>query len=929
MADYNLGTARGTIEIGYKGDGPKQAQTDLDGMRKNSGNTAAALGTVGRGALIAGAAVAAGIGVAVNSAANFEQRMSAVAAVSGASGKEFDALRNKALQLGKDTQFSATEAAQAIEELTKAGLGVGDVLGGAADATVALAAAGELDMAQAATIAANAKNQFDIAAKDLPHVADVLAGAANASAISVQDLGDSLNYVGPVAKAVGVSLDDTATALAILGNAGIKGSAGGTALRSILSNLVPTTKKATAQFKELGLITAQGKNLFVDAHGAIKPLDQVVQILNDHTKGLSKTEKNTFAKKSFGLETLSSVSILAGQTTKSFDAMADSIGKVTAADVAKKKMDNLKGSLEQLKGSLETAAIQLGTALIPAIRGIADGLNVIVGAFSSLPAPVQQAIGIFLVAAASILLMVGALIKIVQFVTAAKAAFTTLKEISVVAKVLTKLRTAFTVVTGAIRAFTLALLTNPVFLIIAAIVALVAILVILYKKNETVRAVIDSVWSAIKSAVSSVVDWLVGTAWPAIQSVWDGIVSGVTALGAFWAGVWSSFIGIISSVWNSIVSVISTVVSVIVAVVMAYINTLVSFWTGVWNFFAPVVSAVFALIYQIVRIAVLLVVITVLTIIKVLVAAWNLVWNSLVAVVTTVWGVIKTVVTAAIGFVVSIITLYLNIIKAIWSAIWGFLGPIVAAVWGAIKKIVSKGISTVVGAVGPPLKKIISVVSGVWDTVTSVFSSAWEAIKGAVSTGIGTVVKLVTGLKTKVLKPFADLATRFYNAGKKLMTMIRDGIVDGIQAAVSAAKKAADKLAEFVPGSPVRTGPLKVLNNGYAGGRIVKMIAEGIDKHADALQASMDAATRLDLSPTTKGLTQSAIEIATAQNNSDATRFAIQSSAEKTAAATVLKLVGTLDLTDASTAVIKGAAQEVVDSDKTFEQTVDKMKGAA
>lgn len=852
MADYNLGTARGTIELGYKGDGPQRAAKDLDQVGRQGQTTAQKLNGVARASLIAGAAIAGGIAVAVNSAANFEQRMSAIGAVSGANSKELEQLSQKALQLGKDTQFSASEAAGAMEELVKAGLKTEDVLNGAADATVALAAAGELDMPTAATIASNAMNQFQLSAKELPKVADLLAGAANASAISVRDIGESLAYVGPVAQATGVSIEDVSTALAILGNRGVKGSAAGTALRSILTGLVPTTKKATTQFKELGLITENGTNMFVDANGAIKPLNQVMQILNDKTAHLSKTEKNTFAKKAFGLETLSSVSILASQTGASFDKMAGDIGKVTAAEVAAKKMDNLKGSIEEMKGSLETAAIQMGTALIPALRAIVDTITVVVNAFSNLSPGAQQAVLAIIALTGAMLLSIGAFIKIVQFAQAAKNAFLVLKASALFGPVIAKLGAAFKIAAAGAKAFTVALLTNPIFLIIAAIVALVAIFVILYKKNETFRNAVNAAWEGIKTAVGAVVAWFMGTALPIIMGVWNAIVAGVMFM-----------------------------VTIVKTVLMAFL----AYWMALWNFFGPIVMAVWELIKQIIRIAILVIVILVITQIKILLAVWSAVWGLIVAVATTVWEFIKAAVKA--------------------------------------------GIAIVVGLFGGPLKKLISLWTAVWNFFKPYVTAAWNQIKSAVSSGIGTVVGLVTGFGTKVLKPVLDLASKFFNAGKALMTAIRDGIVDGINAAVDAAKEAADRLAEYVPGSPVREGPLKVLNQGYAGKQIMRMLADGINKEAPALAVAMEQATKLDLVPNGQNLGNVAKEAAKTLSSADSTRFAVESSAKQAAANTALRVIGTLDLTSRSSATIKGLASEVIESDDEFEAVLARMGKAS
>lgn len=428
MADYNLGTARGTIEINYAGNaGAARATRDLSNAGNAASRTSDNMEKAGLALAGAGGAIVAGFGLAIKSAAEFEKQLSAVRAVSGASSAEMDQLRTKALQLGAETKFSAAEGAQAIEELVKAGISVTDVMNGAADATVALAAAGEIDLATAATIASNAMNQFQLAAAELPRIADLLAGAANASAIGVTDLGESLNYVGPVANAVGVNIDDVSTAIAILGNNGIKGSSAGTALRSVLTNLVPTTKKAATEFKNLGLITEDGTNLFRDAAtGGIKPLSEVVDILNEKTAHLSATERNTFAKKSFGLETLSAVSILASQTGESFDAMASSIEKTAAADVAAARMDNLMGRVEELKGSFETLMIVVGTPFLQMVGNVVDVLKLMVNGVMLIPGPIRDLIGAVTLFIGTLALMGGALIVANARLTAFRAQLTLL-----------------------------------------------------------------------------------------------------------------------------------------------------------------------------------------------------------------------------------------------------------------------------------------------------------------------------------------------------------------------------------------------------------------------------------------------------------------------------------------------------------------------
>ena len=328
-------------------------------------------------------AVGAFIGASINAAAEFESRMSAIGAVSGATAGEMDLLREKALQLGADTSFSASEAASAMEELVKAGVSVEGVLNGAADATVALAAAGEIALPEAAAIAANAMNQFNLAAEDLPHIADLIAGAANASAIDVSEFGMSMSQAGAVANLVGLSFDDTALAITAMGNAGIKSSDAGTSLKTFLTNLVPSTDKASGLMADLGIITKEAGNRFFDASGEVKSMADISDVLAESLAGMSREQQIATLNTLFGSDAIRAAAIIAGEGAAGFKKLSDQVGKVTAAEVAAERMDNLKGSVEQLKGSVETLMIQVGSKFTPFLRDAADAGTDMVNALSS------------------------------------------------------------------------------------------------------------------------------------------------------------------------------------------------------------------------------------------------------------------------------------------------------------------------------------------------------------------------------------------------------------------------------------------------------------------------------------------------------------------------------------------------------------------
>lgn len=357
------------------------ATKELDAFGAKVGGIGSTMATAFGGAAIAGiAAVGAGFAAAVTSAAGFEQTMSAVKAVSGATAEEMSSLSGLALQLGKDTSFSASEAGKGIEELVKGGLSIPDIMNGAAKATLDLAAAGGVSLPDAATIAANALAEFNLKGEDMAHVADLIAGAANASALDVSDFKTSLQASGAVAATIGFTFDDLAVAIAEMGKAGITGSDAGTSLKTMMLNLSPQTLKAKDEMQALGIITADGANQFFDAAGKVKSMAEVAQVLQNATANLTQEQKLNALATLFGSDAIRASAVLAKEGAAGFGQMGEAMGKVTAEAVGATKLDNMKGSVQQLTGSVETLAIEFGTALLPVFRDTVDGATNIVNA---------------------------------------------------------------------------------------------------------------------------------------------------------------------------------------------------------------------------------------------------------------------------------------------------------------------------------------------------------------------------------------------------------------------------------------------------------------------------------------------------------------------------------------------------------------------
>lgn len=488
MSEYNLGTASGKIEIDGRAAslGFKVAETAASAFFDVVKMRVDAVQNLGKRVAAVGAGGVAGFGLAVKTAASFQQQMSGVQAVTGSTGKEFDSLREKALKLGADTSFSASEAALAIEELAKAGIPVADILNGAADATVALAAAGGVSLPEAATIAANAMNQFGIAAGEVNTVADILAGVANTSAADVSGIGQSLSQAGAVANLAGLSFRDTAIAIGEMADAGINGSDAGTSIKTMLNNLIPVTDKQKAKFKELGLLTenlaksnkvlaAEGlpvqksmegvrsvlgkymeemgkgkvgtqrntramdellqktgglRNQFFKANGEIKNLRGLQDTLGKSLQGLTKEQKLATLETLFGADAMRATAILSLAGAKGYDKFSAAVEKTSAADVAKVRLNNLSGASEQFSGAMETAMITIGNVFLPAVTKIVQGATALVNVFNNLPGPVKTAIAILALVASSGMLVVGAILAMLPLILSMVANFLLMRVVS-------------------------------------------------------------------------------------------------------------------------------------------------------------------------------------------------------------------------------------------------------------------------------------------------------------------------------------------------------------------------------------------------------------------------------------------------------------------------------------------------------------------
>jgi len=504
------------------------------------------MAAVGAGVMAVGIGIGAVLGKAANTAAEFEYQLSSIKAISGATAEEMKKLENQALEMGAKTKFSGIDAAQGQEELLKAGLTVTQVLEGGLQGALDLAAAGEIELAEAAEIAATALNAFKADQLSVAQAGNILAGAANASATDVKELKYGLSMVASVAAGVGLSFQDTNTALAVFAQNGLKGSDAGTSLKTMLMNLVPKTDEQYRMMQKLGLLTEKGTSAFFDQNGKLKDMASIAGMLKKSMAGLNEEQRLVALGTMFGSDAIRAGNILFKEGADGVKNMWAAMSKVTAAEVAAERMNNFKGSFEELKGAVETGAIALGMVFLPTMRSVTEVLTKAVERFNNLSDGQKRFIAIGAAVTAGLFLIAGPMLLLIGFLPNIIAGFTAM------GTAFGFIRIGLAAVPGLLRGLALGfralLASNPIGWILLGVTLLVTGLIRLYQTNEVFRAKVDAAWN-----------WLKGT--------WDSFTAGVSAglatlpagFKAFTDGVmgiFNDFIGGIKDVGSRIIDTI-------------------------------------------------------------------------------------------------------------------------------------------------------------------------------------------------------------------------------------------------------------------------------------------------------------------------------------------------------------------------------------
>lgn len=371
--DVSRGVTAATVGAG--------GSTSSSGRRLGSGMGVALMAGMGS-VLLGGAGIAGLVGIsAVKAEAAYSRTMNVLQATTRSSRAEMKLLDELAIQTGKDTVFSAGDAANAMLELARGGIKPAQIEAGALKGTMTLAAAGQLDMASAANVAVQAMGAFNLKGKDMDSIAAALAGSANSSSASVGDIGMALGQSGLAAKSAGLNIQETTAVLAAFSNQGLQGSDAGTSLKTMLSNLVPTTKDAKEAMDKYNLS-------FVDGKGNFKDISDIAGQLKDRFGDMGEAERSAALETIFGSDARRAALALVEEGQEGIEKYTKATSDQTAAEeAAEAQTEGTAGAMEAFGGMVETVQIQLGKFLAPAVT---KGLRWITGAIEDAIPHVQD-----------------------------------------------------------------------------------------------------------------------------------------------------------------------------------------------------------------------------------------------------------------------------------------------------------------------------------------------------------------------------------------------------------------------------------------------------------------------------------------------------------------------------------------------------------
>lgn len=640
-----------------------------------------------------------GMGIAaVKTSSDFDSAMSKVLAISGATGEEFDQLRDKAREMGAKTKFSATDAAEAMNYMAMAGWKTSDMISGI-DGVMNLAAASGEDLASTSDIITDALTAFGLQASDSARFADVLAAASSNANTNVSMMGETFKYAAPIAGALGYTIEDTALAIGLMANAGIKSSQAGTSLRTIMTELQGDLVLTSSSFGE---VMVQTTNM----DGSMRGLTEIMTDLRVAFSDMTEAEQVANAELLVGKQAMSGFLAIMNAAPADVDKLTNSIINADGAaeSMAKTMQDNLEGELEELMSALEELAISFGDILMPAVRAIVRGLNGFVNAINALPGPIKGVVAVILVLVAAI----GPLLIIVGQMMTGLGSIMIYgpKLIGMFSGIASFITASLVPAIGAVIAA-----IGPIPLAIGAIITAI---VLLWNNSEAFREGVIAIWNSIKEATV--------VAWNAISNflsqLWTSTLEGGKAL-------WNDFSNFMFDFLSNLGEFIQSSWQKVLATTQTIWNGLIKFLTSTWQSIQQVTVQVLTGIGQFI------------------VNTWNSITqatsnilNSLFNLIQNIWqGISSTISTVMNGIGQFISSAWNNIV----SFIGNVLGTAISYVVDAFNSILNNSVNAMGSLQDIIYQGFMGAVNFIRDIVSQAGTWGWDLIIGIVN-GINNAI---------------------------------------------------------------------------------------------------------------------------------------------------------------------------------------------
>ncbi|EKF9039322.1 phage tail tape measure protein [Staphylococcus pseudintermedius] len=765
------------------------------------------------------APVVAGFGLAAKKSIDFDDSMRKVKATSGATGKEFNLLRDKALEMGAKTKFSASESAEALQYMSLAGWDTKDMLNGI-DGVMQLAAASGEDLGQVSDIVTDGLSAFGLKAKDSSHFADVLAQTSSKANTDVSGLGEAFKYVAPVAGSFGFSVEDTSIALGLMANSGVKASQAGTALKSMMTKLAKPTGEAKKTMESLGIS-------ITDSEGKMLPFRDIMDQLRGSLGGLSKAQQSAAVKTLFGQEAMSGILPIINASDEDYQKLTKSIDN--SAGASKRMSDEMEGgiggSIRKMKSAIESMAISIGNVLAPHIRRAADFLAMLADKFTSMSGWVKTGVvglGVFAAALGPLILTTG------MFTAALGSIMTTLGPLMTgIVKAGGLMNFLGTKAPFAAKGLTLVggafkFMLGPVGLAIAAVVAIGTAFVVAYKKSETFRNIVHTVidpvvnafknlWNTAKEVFNALKSLFSGNSLPTVDLL-SKIMPKATAnrVTVNLMKVRQTFINVFNAIWNFGREIGGKIASFWKQngddVIQAFVN-IGNFFKGFFielrNLIGPNLRELGTLVKTIFT---NIIVPTIQIAMKVIWEVMKFLWPLIKTLIVGTWNNIKNIIKGALDVILGIVKIFSGIFTGQWGQVWNgvkqifsgaltliwnlvqlwFIGKILKVVklfGGFFKSAISTAFNGVKSVIATVLKFIWSIISSIFKRILSItkliFNGIWTFIKfvwNGIKNAISNAVKFIFNAVKRYFTAVKNTTSTIFNAVKSYISKLWTGI---------------------------------------------------------------------------------------------------------------------------------------------------------